>query len=142
MSTETTTTPAKTRTITLTDRPPVTIREDQWPIIATDCGAGDADDSDGRGNQPNREWERTIKVRQHEDGRALVYGIYHYATRYQGESDVRARRGLLLGPASTARDIVAAIRQIGDDLDAVDGNCEAWSMAVQACIADLPAEAL
>lgn len=142
--TDTTTT--KTRTITLTDRPPVKIREDEWPIIST--GSADDDDSDGRGNQPNREWTRTIRVRQHEDGRAIVYGVYDYDTAFQGESGAAAKRGALLAAPVTPDQIIAAIRVVADEL--AEAETEAaisesardsrrWREAAQACIADLPA---
>lgn len=132
--------PAKTRTITLTDRPPVKIREDEWPVIAV--GDADDDDSDGRGNQPNREWTRTIRVRQHEDGRAIVYGTYDYSTCFQGEKGAAARRGILLA-ATTTDSIIAAIRSVGADLADAEGDApDNWREAIQACIADLPAEAI
>lgn len=145
--TDTTTT--KTRTITLTDRPPVTIREDDWPILAT--GSADDDDSDGRGNRPNREWTRTIRVRQHEDGRAIVYGIYDYETAFQGASGAAARRGTLLAAPVTPDQIIEAIRAIGDELAEAESDAaieesrkdsRQWRVAVQACIADLPAVTL
>jgi hypothetical protein len=142
------TTTTKTRTITLTDRPPVQIREDLWPIIA--MGDANDDDADGRGNRPTREWTRTIRVRQHQDGRAIVYGIYHYDTAFQGEAGASARRGVLL-TAATPDQIIAAIRVVGDDLATAEADAaiddarkdrRQWRRAVQACIADLPAESL
>jgi len=141
-----TTTTSKTRTITLTDRSPVKVKEDEWPIIAT--GSADDDDSDGRGNRPNREWTRTIRVRQHEDGRAIVYGVYDYSTNFQGAHGAAARRGTLLAGPVTPDQIIAAIRVVGDDMAEAEADAaieesrkdnRQWRVAVQACIADLPA---
>lgn len=53
-----TATTAKTRTITLTDRAPVRIVEAEWPEIAS-----------------AREDSWSLRVRQHDDGRILVYGV-------------------------------------------------------------------
>jgi hypothetical protein len=145
--TDTTTT--KSRTITLTDRPPVKITEADWPIIAT--GSADGDDSDGRGNQPNRKWTRTIRVRQHEDGRAIVYGVYDYSTNFQGANGTAAKRGMLLAAPVTPDQIIAAIRVVGDELAEAESDAaieesrkdnRQWRVAVQACIADLPTEVL
>jgi hypothetical protein len=52
-------------TITLTGLQPVTIIEDDWPLIA--C----AEDT------------RHLTVRQHQDGRAIVYGYYCHDTASQ-----------------------------------------------------------
>ena len=132
---------AKTRTITLTDQPPVAIHEDLWPCIAT--GLADADDSDGRGNPPNRTWTRQIRVRQHADGRAVVYGVYEYSTCYQNDRSAAARRGVLLDAAATSASIVAAIRAVGKDLaDAEAEEPARWLEAVQECIADMPPVAI
>jgi hypothetical protein len=62
------TTNDRTRTITLTSRPPVRIVEDEWPIIAQASGYTGEHEC-----QANRTW--TIKVRKHADGRHLVYGV-------------------------------------------------------------------
>ncbi len=57
----------KTVTITLSDRRPVKLVARDWPVIASASG------HDGKvACQANREW--TIRVRQHEDGRRVVYG--------------------------------------------------------------------
>ena len=119
----------KTRTITLTDRPPVTIREDQWPCIAE---AIDDQDEGEIKIQSNRTRDWWIRVRQHVDGRALVYAYNSYSTAWQGEQGYCRRTGELL-PAGTSTDLIAAIRRVGRDLPAD---------LVQECIADLPAEEL
>lgn len=116
--TDTTTT--KKRTITLTDRPPVTIIESQWPEIAKGW------DGDDRRipSQSTRQW--TIRVRRHEDGRTLAYGIYE--TAWQGEASIRGGTLLPVGA-----DVVAAIRRVGEEIGANE-TC------IRQCIADLPAE--
>jgi hypothetical protein len=144
-----------TKTITLTNHPPVTIREDEWPIIAT--GSADDDDSSQPGNPPNRDWTRTIRVRKHVDGRAIVYGVYNYDTAFPGENGAAAKRGMLqwptatpLGPAGIGQ-IIAAIRAVGGDLAEAEEmadieparkDARRWREAVQACIADLPPVAI
>jgi len=121
-----TTTETKTRTITLTGRAPVKIREDQWPTIAEASG-----DSDGRGdcaghqqalNRGGRD-RYTLKVRQHADGRTLVYGILDAA----GGEDYRG--GELLGQDA---DVAVAIRRVGE-------YCHLPDSIIRECIADLPA---
>lgn len=125
----------KTRTITLTKRAPVTILEDDWPLIAS------ARDWQGEHEfQSPRKW--TLAVRQHKtDGRTLVYGVF--VTDYQGE-DYR-RGGELLTPAADAivpdshwliwPDIVPAIQRVGEYIGA-------RQIVIDACVADLPAEVL
>lgn len=146
MSDDTTTTTPKMRTITLTDCPPVRIREDHWPVIAQ--GSADDDDSTQPGNPPNREWTRSIRVRAHADGRAIVYGIYDYETCFQGEHGAAAKRGLVLEASATSADLIAAIRSVGAALaeaESVAAITDAqreprqWDEAIQGCIADLPA---
>lgn len=134
--TDTTTT--KTRTITLTDRPPVTIREDAWPIIAT--GSIDGSNFDPATPNPETEcWDDTIRVRQHADGRALVYGVSRYEREY-GSGDYHHRAGELL---TDATQIVAAIRRVGSTLRDMVGAGAVTPGAIRRaedeCIADLPA---
>ena len=55
--------------ITLSDRRPVSIDPEQWPVIA------EADDHDGQVKcQANNVWK--IKVREHADGRRIIYGFH------------------------------------------------------------------
>jgi hypothetical protein len=126
-------------TITLTDRAPVTIVADNWPVIAS------AKDWDNRYEvQANRTW--SLKVRQHNDGRTIVYGVY--TTQYQNEPERRA--GLLLTPpkdwapdpcepggeitpsAWVGDEVVEAIKRVAEHLGFE-------RRLADECIADLPA---
>lgn len=138
-----TSTERKQRTITLTGRPPVAIDEDDWPVIA---GSG-WDDCDSEYEfQANRRADVTLRVRQHEDGRTIVYGTYRYRTNFQNEDDVRAAAGYRLQDGDTDR-IVTAIRETTDYLSSYDSLPDVvwqpdWKMLADDCIADLPAEKL
>lgn len=116
-----TTTQAKTRTITLTDRPPVRISESAWPVIAR------SRDHDGEVEvQANRRYYLT--VRKHADGRTIVYGSY--TSQFAHEPDLSA--GELLDEGA---DVARAIRRVGERV-----TCA--SAMIDDCIADLPAEDL
>lgn len=127
----------KTRTITLTGRRPVRIREDEWPIVAE--GSYEWWDNAHR-SQANRSVEIWLRVRQHADGRAIVYGGYDYMTRWQGEEGRDVRAGVLLEPGD---DLVRVIARVGDQLaDRIAGERGADRLqdVIDECIADLPAE--
>ena len=113
---------AKVRTITLTGRAPVRIREDQWPQIAH----GNWGDNAAIPSQSNRGCD--IRVRQHADGRAVVYATSW--TQWQGERGWSG--GELL---SAGADIATAIERVAEEGGLSD-------VAVRECIADLPAEEL
>lgn len=129
------TTPTKTRTITLTDRPPVTIREDDWPIIAE----ADYDDDTTQDCRPNRNSFGHVKVRRHADGRAIVYARYDYETRWQGERGDTRKAGVLLAADATTDDVIRAIKAVHAQIGI---ESEDWQQLAQKCIADLPAEAI
>lgn len=129
----TTATEKKKITITLSDRAPITIVADDWPVVAR------ADWHDGQVRcQANR--ERFIKVREHEDGRRIVYGCY--TTNWQKERGAAAgyvlerpeplgeRTGLSDRDADTIRAIRRVAGVIGD------------AQLADEVIADLPAEEL
>jgi hypothetical protein len=117
-----------TRTITLTDRAPVAIVEADWPELAAGRYSFD------------RESLTTvaIRVRQHADGRTLVYGTDHRT----GPDGYTSRAGRLLDAReSTPESLAATIILVGQDLCAMAGSeCADIQRAVRACLADLPAE--
>jgi len=126
----------KTRTITLTDRRPVRVTDSTWPAVAV--GEESRDDADQPGNQPNREWTNWVRIRQHADGRALVYALSEYTTRFQGASGYTYRGGELLDAGA---DLPAAVRRVADSLLARGGD-DAIRQAAHLCIADLEPEDL
>lgn len=112
----------KTRTITLTDRAPVKIREALWPRIAY------ASRHDGKVEcEASHEWHLT--VRQHADGRAIVYGseVAGMGGVCQGYEEARA--GVILDAGA---DIAAAVRRVGERARCSDAM-------IDEVIADLPA---
>lgn len=133
----------KTRTITLTGRRPVTIDEDEWPVIAS-SGWGDYDNQ--YEFQANRTADAGLKVRKHADGRTLVYGTYRYTTQFQGEDDVRTAAGTLLDAEDGDSNIIAAISDTMLHLSSYESLSENWQpdwrLLADDCIADLPAEKL
>lgn len=125
----------RTITITLTDRRPVRIAEESWPVLAK---ASDSGHDNKYECQANRTWKWFLCVRQHADGRAIVYATYSYSTAWQNESDQSAKHGELLLAGCTTDDIVAAIHRVADRMPGDDR----WSRLADDCIADLPAEEL
>lgn len=129
----------KYRTITLTNRPPVRIREDQWPLIAHGSSCYFAGEFEA---QADRKWQADIRVRQHSDGRVIVYGTYDYTTQWQGEKGESHRVGSLLGPST---DLPIAINDAAAELMervSDDDMPRHIREAADDCIADLPAEEL
>ena len=125
METNAAKTERKTRTITLTDARPVKIVEDEWPIIASA--------ETWREHEASEKW--SVRVREHDDGRRIVYGV-----RQSGGGGMPlGYRGAAGGSIVPARDgapdddaTIAAIRAVADEVidDAQLGD---------ECIADLPA---
>ena len=125
-------------TITLTGRQPVKIKKPDWPVVA------EASENDRHGaqigNAPNRETDWSIKVRQHEDGRSIVYAIYGYVTSFTGEKGLDLRGGELL---TKDANIPAAVERVADTIAArlpdEDANARVFARIAHECIADLPA---
>lgn len=127
----------KTRTITLTGRPPVKISDVDWPLIAaakddsytsSDCGRYQQALAQGECDQ------YAMRVRQHADGRVLVYGVLDAAiAAWRAPAGGESHRGGMLLPAGA--DIAAAIQRVGKE-------CGLPSRVIRDCIADLPAETL
>jgi hypothetical protein len=125
----------RTRIITLSDRPPVRIRDDEWPVI------GEAFADSYKGNDYARHQQAaaqgeldtyTIKVRQHADGRCLVYAVLKGATAWTGTKPMKA--GRLVAQAATQH-LADIIREVGSEADIPDD-------VIQTCIGSLPAEEL
>ena len=132
------------RTITLTGTRPVTIVSDEWPVIAH----GSYSDHDGEnvGRNPvecqaNRTWKTDIRVRQHADGRAIVYGVWVYDSQFSNESNLGGKAGVLFNAGG---DVIAAIREVAATMEAQTERDGADGQHVEQvadeCIADLPAE--
>ena len=130
----TTTTGAKQRIITLTDRPPVSIQEDAWPLVAQGDGdAGDEPDAAARRRaRAQGEYDiYTLRVRQHADGRAIIYGVLRAAiAAWRQPAGGEDWRGGALVEAGA--DLAATIRLVGEAGGFPD-------VVIRECIADLPA---
>jgi hypothetical protein len=127
-----TTTETKTRTITLTDRAPVKIQEDQWPTIAQASGDSYASNDYNRHQAQDDELDQyKLKVRRYMDGRLLVYGILQAANRgWKAPAEGEDYRGGEL--LEKDADIAAAIRRVGE-------YCHLPDRIIRECIADIPA---
>lgn len=133
-------------TITLTGRPPVKVKKDDWPIIAS---AKSKDYDNQYEFQANRKAEWKLTVRQHPDGRTIVYGVWSYDTNWSGEDcgDIRGGELVTVSGADTesvgeTEPIVAAIQRVGAELEGrlPEGRYGqgVFPQLIHACIADLP----
>lgn len=122
----------KIRTITLTNHRPVKIKDAEWPIIAQ-ATDDSKDHGPGTGSTPTPDYELdhySLRVRQHVDGRTIVYGILDANTAWTGTESYRG--GVLLEKDT---EIPAAIRNVGEE-------CNLPDRVIRDCIANLPAEEL
>lgn len=119
---------AKKRTITLTDRRPVSIVEADWPIIARGSESHSTRNGTPLPDYESSEWR--LFVRRHQDGRAIVYGVVDGPTTGWPGAGIDWRGGELLDAGA---DLALAVRRVGE-AGAIPGA------AIRECIADLPAE--
>jgi hypothetical protein len=110
--------------ITMSERRPLSIVKDDWPVVATDEWFNGQHDF-----QAN--YVRYIRVREHADGRRVVYGAY---TAGPGGVPVgfRGAEGGFLVASGDDAGTIRAIRRVGGIINA--------DWMADACIADLPAE--
>ena len=125
-------------TITLTGKAPVKIKKDDWPVLAS---ANEKEYDNQYEFQANRTANFKLTVRQHEDGRCIVYGVHSYDSHYEGEHGRDVRGGELLDKES---DIPGAIAKVAAELESLMPDGAQWSTGywprlAHECTADLPA---
>lgn len=106
-------------TVYLTNRNPVSITNEEWPVLARGTG-----DSYCVGNYDGARYEQArcngeideykLIVRQHADGRTLVYGILDAASAWTGNESVRG--GVLLESRPSNNALFATIDEVGHEL--------------------------
>ena len=122
------TTESKKRTITLTGRAPVTVVEDNWPVIAKGVEENNAY---GPGMTPRPEEEvarTTMRVRQHKDGRAIVYVTVKDAGAW-----------CACTPGHAGGKMLAAGSDLALEITRVGALCDVSDEVIRDCIASLPA---
>jgi hypothetical protein len=122
----------KYRTITLTNRAPVRIVEEDWPIIA-----------EGHCGSETSECNIEVRVRRHCDGRAIVYGRFSYDYDFgdipiSSLTRIKGRVGHL---SSADADLAAGLRIVGDYLRErmADADMHKFiTKTIDDCVAHLP----
>lgn len=120
---------ARTRIITLTDAQPVKILDEQWPTIAQAVGdsyLGSNPMEHAEAIEKSRLDHYSLRVRQHADGRAIVYGVLDAAIQTEHGEDYRGGERIDAGA-----DIPAAVRRVGE-------YCKLPDWIIRQCIASLP----
>jgi len=121
-----TTTTDNTMTIKMSERRPLKIKKSEWRLIAR------ADWHDGQYDFQAHTLRRIV-VREHADGRRIVYGLQEAGNGGQYRGTRNPAGGFLIS-AGDEDGTIRAIRRVGGVID--DG------MLADECIADLPAEML
>lgn len=139
-----TTTEKKLISITLSERAPVKVDPEQWPLVAM------ADRHDGEVRcQANNEY--AIKVREHADGRRIVYGWHRAGDGGQHRGFRDTYGGFIVEPSNAFRENPTgdspAVTRAPDEAETVRAIRRVSGMIDDdqlgnACIADLPATEL
>ena len=112
----------KKLTVALTDRRPVAVDVDEWPVVAKATACNSHVES-----QASRRWMLAVRQCQRDgDDRCLVYGKYD--TQFQNESDLRG--GEIVDSIDDAPE---ALRRVAEYLDFNHRLADD-------CIANLPAD--
>ena len=134
-------------TITLTGRPPVKIKKEDWPIYAS----ADQDWHDGQIEaQANVTMHWAIKVRLHRaQKKAIVYGVFDYSSHWQEEGRPDIRAGHLVEADDVLDLIPQTIEQLAremeervsatDDIGHGRPSSGVFPQLAHECIADIPA---
>lgn len=119
------------RTITMTNRAPVRINQEDWPFLGS------------KSHQiKGYDWEVKwfLGIRQHADGRAIVYGTY---SAYLPQGDLHVKGGYLLGPDE---DCNVALAQLVEELRSQEHDqpvdADQWLVLQAAIVRQLPIENL
>ena len=124
-------------TITLTGRRPITITKDTWPILAS----AEEKEHDGQVEcQANKISKWKLIVRQHEDGRTIVYGIYTYDSNWQNARCFGVRGGELIPNGDATPEAIQRIGKWMSEQEQPEEDKGRWQTIINDCIADLPAE--
>jgi hypothetical protein len=133
-----TSTPAvekKRRTISLTNRRPVQIIEQDWPIVAEGTCAENSEDAAAR-------WEINVRVRMNRFGQHIVYAKYVYENDIWEQCNQIVRVGRLV---LVREDEEAALLAIADEMRArIDDEYHKGRVvfAFDACFASLGAQVM
>lgn len=127
--------------ITLTNRPPVWIEDGNWPLVAT---ASEKQHDGQVGYQPKRISKWFLGVRQHADGRAIVYAVYRYTSHRRGARCYGAKAGILLNAADTPAicDAICEVSGVIAAAECAENDAARWPSLAAQCIADMPADVL
>ena len=127
----------KTRLITLTNRAPVKITEDKWPVIAQGS-CGETDDTG------LCSWSIDVRVRENPYGICIVHAKYAYYNEID-EASITCRVGHLLHGIPSVTELWQHINEVGDELRARipgEGHRKYVTTALDDCFAALPAQVL
>lgn len=128
-------------TITLTGRSPVTVDEDQWPVIAR--STWDECDSE-YAPEANKEAIAGFEVRRNSaDGRMIAYGTYSFDARFSpGVRPVHAAAGYLLDAAGNPAEAISRVKRDLSSYELPEAWQPEWELLAGECVMDLPAEDL
>lgn len=135
---------AKTLTITMSERRPVTLVADEWPVVAR------ADWHSGEHESQANETARIV-VREHEDGRRIVYSVRERGNGGMPSGYRDTAGGYMVGTIagdmrqpSSGGPLTSAHPDEAETIRAIRraGGVVGMDRLADECIADLPAESI